>query len=87
MWALTPHSRGALADSCKALLPAFQFTHIRALYPMFWAKSCQLVETVRPLASVAPSDDAAEFDFQDFGARITMDIIGSVPPLLRHPSH
>ena len=31
----------------KNLLPAFSFRHVKDLYPVFWSKSCELVETIQ----------------------------------------
>ena len=31
----------------KNLMPAFSFRHVKDLYPVFWSKSCELVETIQ----------------------------------------
>ena len=69
----------------KNLMPAFAFRHIKQLYPLFWAKSKELVD-ILALESVPLSDDGAitttgqgkakAIDVNDWCSRATLDIIG-----------
>ncbi|WPH03486.1 cytochrome P450 [Acrodontium crateriforme] len=54
----------------KHLLPSFQVKAIRDLYPMFWAKSCELTHRLKE-ASKEP-----EIEFGVWCTRVTLDIIG-----------
>ncbi|KAG6014396.1 hypothetical protein E4U54_005392 [Claviceps lovelessii] len=61
----------------RNMLPAFSFRHIKSLYPVFWAKSREVV-----LAMRAACDDErgrggpAEMDVFRWASRCTLDIIG-----------
>lgn len=63
----------------KDLMPAFAFRHIKELYPVFWSKSCELVQAVK-LHSENGSHDSdkpsASIDVKDWANRATFDIIG-----------
>ena len=76
----------------KNLLPSFQVKHIRELYPMFWAKSCELASSLLsesspsapvPREAFAGLDRPAEkhnggtvIEFGAWCMRVTLDIIG-----------
>lgn len=55
-------------------MPSFQVKHIRELYPVFWRKSCELVETMVPDTKEAAQGQ--EIEFGHWCARVTLDIIG-----------
>jgi cytochrome P450 len=65
----------------KNLLPAFQFKHLKELYPLFWAKSRGLVEAIeqevleKSAAHGAAVKNGAEVEFGDWATRVTLDII------------
>lgn len=54
----------------KNLLPAFAFRHVKELYPVFWAKSKELV------AAVTSNADGSSIEIKDWASRATLDIIG-----------
>lgn len=54
----------------KHLLPSFQVKVIRDLYPVFWAKSCELV------SRMAEDTQKPETEFGMWCTRVTLDIIG-----------
>lgn len=66
----------------KNLMPAFAFRHIKDLYPIFWTKSCELVQaiqsTVQAEAGQMPSDTkkAPAVEISQWTSRATLDIIG-----------
>lgn len=74
----------------KNLSPAFSFRHVKDIYPIFWAKSRELVECLAAaMAEKAPSGEktqsqgnaAAEhapgsINVGDWSSRATLDIIG-----------
>ena len=64
-------------------MPAFNFRHIKDLYPIFWEKSIQLVDA---LMSVTRQEDQESVNVIDDGPivevfgwfnRATLDVIGS----------
>ncbi len=60
-------------------MPAFAFRHIKELYPIFWNKSQELVETlISQHGKTTASDEKAEtgIDVSDWARRATLDIIG-----------
>lgn len=61
----------------KHLLPSFQVKHIRELYPMFWAKACEMVQLL-PSHGDEEVKQGQEFEleFGEYCARVTLDIIG-----------
>lgn len=61
----------------KHLLPSFQVKHIRELYPMFWAKSCELTNLVVSESKEAENPDGVELEFGQWCMRSTLDIIGN----------
>ncbi|KAL9060316.1 MAG: hypothetical protein Q9162_000720 [Coniocarpon cinnabarinum] len=76
----------------KHLLPSFQVKHIRALYPMFWAKSCEVANSMLtesdPGAAPPPeafaglssppekNNGGVVLEFGQWCMRSTLDIIG-----------
>lgn len=60
----------------KNLMPAFSYRHIKDLYPVFWAKSAEMVNRIsKDLASRAdPKDNVVRIS--DWASRATLDIIG-----------
>lgn len=74
----------------KNLSPAFSFRHIKEIYPIFWAKSRELVDFLAVASSATPkakesegsTEDAApqhapgSIDVGDWCSRATLDIIG-----------
>ena len=64
----------------KSLMPAFAFRHIKEMYPIFWAKSRELVEGI--IESTARDDDHVEcgqqvIEISEWASRATLDIIGT----------
>lgn len=71
----------------KNLSPAFAFRHIKEIYPIFWAKSRELVDCLAAASSSADDkglqsagDDTrhapGSIDVGDWSSRATLDIIG-----------
>lgn len=58
------------------LLPSFQVKHIRELYPMFWAKSCEMIGAIQRENGVTTMGTDFEFEFGEWCMRSTLDIIG-----------
>lgn len=60
----------------KNLMPAFNFRHIKELYPIFWAKSMEMVHAIQ--AELKKSEDAdASVEIGEWASRATLDIIGT----------
>ena len=61
-------------------MPAFAFRHVKDLYPVFWAKSCEMVLGMdKALAAQAASADGGAHgvvEVSDWASRTTLDIIG-----------
>lgn len=55
-------------------MPAFHFRHIKDLYPTFWAKSVEMVDTLQAHLATQPADTAVEMG--GWASRATLDIIG-----------
>jgi cytochrome P450 len=55
-------------------MPAFNFRHIKDLYPTFWAKSKELVEALQHELRRKAPDNVLEIG--DWASRATLDIIG-----------
>jgi len=60
-------------------MPAFAFRHIKELYPSFWSKSRELIETLiaqndHGIGSNGKPDTVV--DVSDWARRATLDIIG-----------
>lgn len=66
----------------KNLMPAFAFRHIKDLYPTFWSKSQELVQTItREVNKAYESSDEKSFngmvlEIGEWASRVTLDIIG-----------
>lgn len=59
----------------KSLMPAFHFRHVKELYPIFWAKSQEMVRCIQEeLKNAADSSNAMEIG--EWASRATLDIIG-----------
>jgi cytochrome P450 len=58
----------------KNLMPAFNFRHIKDLYPIFWSKSRELVESLKNELNKKAPDNVVEIG--DWASRATLDIIG-----------
>ncbi|KAJ5090037.1 Cytochrome monooxygenase FUM15 [Penicillium argentinense] len=57
----------------KNLMPAFAYRHIKDLYPVFWAKS---VEMVKLIEKELPARKDNIVQVSDWSSRATLDIIG-----------
>lgn len=63
----------------KDLMPAFAFRHIKELYPIFWAKSSELVQALISHSETGyPESEkpGTSIDIKDWASRATLDIIG-----------
>ncbi|KAJ5662105.1 Cytochrome monooxygenase FUM15 [Penicillium maclennaniae] len=60
----------------KNLMPAFAYRHIKDLYPVFWAKSAEMVRRIQQ--DIESRDSTADNTIQvrDWASRATLDIIG-----------
>lgn len=59
----------------RNLMPAFAFRHIKDLYPLFWQKSCEVVQVMTETVNAAPGG-VAELDVDHWAGRVSLDIIG-----------
>ena len=60
-------------------MPAFQYRHIKDLYPTFWGKSAEMVKVVTKVIKEDENKDpqgGSVIDFADWLSRCTLDIIG-----------
>ncbi|KAF2258652.1 cytochrome P450 [Lojkania enalia] len=57
----------------KQIMPAFNFRHIKELYPIFWSKSIELCEVVK--AELWDRTDKV-LEMNHFATKVTLDIIG-----------
>ncbi len=57
----------------KGLMPAFNFRHIKELYPIFWSKS---VEMVQGIQASLPANTPWSLEVGEWASRATLDIIG-----------
>lgn len=63
-------------------MPAFAFRHVKDLYPVFWAKSCEMILGMdKALAEQSASADGGAgghgvVEVSDWASRTTLDIIG-----------
>ena len=63
-------------------MPAFAYRHIKDLYPIFWAKTSEMVKAVASAASSQGVDPSAGLgqapiiEISDWSSRSTLDIIG-----------
>ena len=58
----------------KAFMPAFNFRQIKELYPIFWAKSREMVHGIE--AQLAAQSPSLAVDVSQWISRATLDIIG-----------
>jgi cytochrome P450 len=76
----------------KNLMPAFQYRHIKDLYPIFWNKSKESVEVMtaefkanagkqqdleKEIVNSAVAEDQAHTEVNEWASRATLDIIGA----------
>jgi len=59
----------------KNLSPAFHFRHIKELYPIFWAKSPDVVHAIQKHLKTATESNLS-VEIGEWGNRATLDIIG-----------
>ncbi|KGQ05870.1 Taurochenodeoxycholic 6 alpha-hydroxylase [Beauveria bassiana D1-5] len=57
----------------RNLMPAFAFRHIKDLYPLFWRKTCDVVQV---MTKECDADGYAEFEVGHWASRVSLDIIG-----------
>src|SRR2546423_4538318 len=55
-------------------MPAFSFRHIKELYPIFWAKSQEMVNRIEAQLTETAPVNAVEIG--EWSSRATLDIIG-----------
>ncbi|KAJ5669721.1 Cytochrome monooxygenase FUM15 [Penicillium macrosclerotiorum] len=60
----------------KNLLPAFAFRHIKDLYPVFWAKSVEMITVIQEDLESRKSPDDNTIQVRNWASRATLDIIG-----------
>ncbi|KAL8799600.1 MAG: hypothetical protein Q9182_005776 [Xanthomendoza sp. 2 TL-2023] len=66
----------------KNLMPAFAYRHVKDLYPVFWAKSSEMVKALTDIIASPgedPSSDVSKLpaiEIGDWSSRSTLDIIG-----------
>ena len=60
----------------KAMMPAFNFRHVKNLYPVFWEKSKELVSEVSMHISSESFDVSKGLEVNEWASRATLDIIG-----------
>ncbi|KAH0566078.1 hypothetical protein GP486_000516 [Trichoglossum hirsutum] len=64
----------------KNLMPAFSFRHIKALYPTFWAKSCEFLGLITAEvhgASKGRPSPSSVVDISAWFSRVALDILGT----------
>ncbi|KAJ5720940.1 cytochrome P450 monooxygenase [Penicillium malachiteum] len=61
---------------CKNLMPAFAYRHIKDLYPIFWAKSSEMVKLIRRDLEARESTEDNTIQVRGYASRATLDIIG-----------
>ncbi|KAI4135313.1 MAG: hypothetical protein LQ347_000766 [Umbilicaria vellea] len=64
----------------KNLMPAFAYRHVKDLYPVFWTKSCEMVQAIMKEISQESNKEqgtsSAVIEFAGWASRATLDIIG-----------
>ncbi|KAL4785258.1 cytochrome P450 [Aspergillus varians] len=60
----------------KNLMPAFSYRHIKDLYPIFWAKSVEMVKCIENDLENRESADDNIVQVRSWASRATLDIIG-----------
>lgn len=59
----------------KHLNPAFSYRHIKDLYPIFWAKSVEMIQRIESTINGLPEEEKV-IEIKDWASRATLDIIG-----------
>ncbi|KAF2672057.1 cytochrome P450 [Microthyrium microscopicum] len=59
----------------KIMQPAFQYRHIKDLYPVFWSKALESVDCIYSEGCKLPGSKTPQFA-SDWTARVSLDIIG-----------
>lgn len=57
-------------------MPAFSYRHIKDLYPVFWAKSVEMVERIQQDLEQRESAEDNTIQIRNWASRATLDIIG-----------
>ena len=61
-------------------MPAFAYRHVKDLYPVFWTKSCEMVQAIMSEISQVSSEEQksspAVIEIAGWASRATLDIIG-----------
>ncbi|KAL3464957.1 cytochrome P450 [Aspergillus heterothallicus] len=60
----------------KNLMPAFSYRHIKDLYPIFWAKSIEMVKGIEEELKARGSGQDNVVEIRPWASRATLDIIG-----------
>ncbi|TQS31551.1 hypothetical protein Golomagni_08166, partial [Golovinomyces magnicellulatus] len=61
----------------RDLMPAFSFRHIKDLYPLFWSKSCEVVQAMATeVEKNADANGVADVEIASWSTRTGLDIIG-----------
>lgn len=79
-WALLTVEGDEHKTQRRNMLPAFSFRHIKDLYPVFWAKSCESTAAMTAecarLRSSAGEGGAVDMEIASWSTRAGLDIIG-----------
>ncbi|EOA88135.1 hypothetical protein ACJQWK_01527 [Exserohilum turcicum] len=59
----------------KHLMPAFNFRHVKDLYPIFWGKSQEMTNKISETINSSP-DTSSVIEIGSWASRATLDIIG-----------
>jgi cytochrome P450 len=59
----------------RTLMPAFAFRHVKDLYPVFWSKSREMVDTIMQHLNANPQENNV-VEIREWASRATLDIIG-----------
>lgn len=59
----------------KHLNPAFSYRHVKDLYPIFWAKSVEMIQGIESAINDLPEEKRV-IEIKDWASRTTLDIIG-----------
>ncbi|KAH7324675.1 cytochrome P450 [Stachybotrys elegans] len=60
----------------KNIAPAFNFRHIKNLYPMMWTKAVEMTNLLRSQITQREAKDSNVVELRSWGSKIAMDIIG-----------
>ncbi len=67
----------------KSLMPAFAYRHVKDLYPVFWEKSCKLVNALMKATKTEGKESTESLagapfvEIGGWGSRVALDIIGT----------